>query len=124
MAVTEADCRAMIQACEENGVLLMVAYRLHFEPANLKAAELARNGSLGDVRIFNSVFTMQVKEGNIRLRQDTGGGVLYDIGIYCINAARYLFRAEPKEVMDLGERRQQGARGDRRVNWCAAAIRG
>lgn len=88
----------MIRACEENGVHLMVAYRLHFEPANLRAAELVQNGTLGDVRIFNSVFTMQVREGDIRLRQETGGGTLYDIGIYCLNAARYLFQAEPIEV--------------------------
>lgn len=109
MAVTEQDCRAMIKACEENGVLLMIAYRLHFEPANLRAAELVRDGSLGEVRVFNSVFTMQVKEGDIRLRQETGGGVLYDIGIYCINAARYLFGAEPIEVFafsaSTGEKR-------------------
>jgi glucose-fructose oxidoreductase len=98
MAVSEQDCRAMIRTCEDNGVLLMVAYRLHFEPANLRAAELVRDGSLGEVRIFNSVFTMQVREGDIRLRQETGGGVLYDIGIYCINAARYLFGADPVEV--------------------------
>ncbi len=44
---------------------------------------------------------MQVKPGNIRTRRETGGGTLYDIGIYCINAARYLFRAEPKEVMAI-----------------------
>ena len=109
MAVTEPDCRAMLRVCEENGVLLMVAYRLHFEPANLKAAALAQDGSLGDVRVFNSVFTMQVKEGNIRLRQETGGGVLYDIGVYCINAARSIFRAEPIEVFafsaSTGEKR-------------------
>lgn len=98
MAVTEQDCRAMIKTCEENGVLLMIAYRLHFEPANLRAAELVRNGTLGDLRIFNSVFTMQVKQGDIRLRQETGGGTLYDIGIYCINAARYLFGSDPIEV--------------------------
>lgn len=98
MAVTEQDCRAMIRACQENQVRLMIAYRLHFEPANLRAAELVQDGSLGDVRIFNSVFTMQVREGDIRLRQETGGGTLYDIGIYCLNAARYLFRAEPVEV--------------------------
>jgi glucose-fructose oxidoreductase len=41
---------------------------------------------------------MQVEEGNIRLQKDLGGGTLYDIGIYCINAARYLFQAEPVEV--------------------------
>ena len=51
--------------------------------------------------MFNSLFSMQVKEGDIRLRKETGGGTLYDIGVYCINAARYLFRAEPTEVMAI-----------------------
>jgi glucose-fructose oxidoreductase len=41
---------------------------------------------------------MRVKADNIRTRRDLGGGTLFDIGVYCINAARHLFRAEPKEV--------------------------
>ena len=41
---------------------------------------------------------MQVEKGNVRLKKDLGGGTLYDIGIYCINAARYLFQDEPVEV--------------------------
>jgi glucose-fructose oxidoreductase len=99
MAVTEDDCRAMIDACDRHGVKLMVAYRLHFEEANLRAVELVQSGRLGEVRLFNSVFTMTVKEGDIRLNpRAEGGGTLYDIGIYCINAARYLFEAEPEEV--------------------------
>jgi glucose-fructose oxidoreductase len=98
MAVTEAECKDMINAADENGVKLMIAYRLHFEEANLKAIELAQSGKLGDVRAFNSVFTMQVKEGDIRLKKALGGGTLYDIGIYCINAARCIFQAEPIEV--------------------------
>jgi glucose-fructose oxidoreductase len=98
MAVTEEDCEAMIRAATESGVKLMIAYRLHFEAANLKAVQMARSGKLGDPRIFNSVFTMQVEKGNIRLKKDLGGGTLYDIGIYCINAARYLFQDEPIEV--------------------------
>lgn len=98
MAVTEKECEQMIGAAKEGGVKLMIAYRLHFEEANLKAIELAKSGKLGDIRIFNSTFTMQVREGNIRTKSDLGGGTLYDIGVYCINAARYLFRAEPIEV--------------------------
>ena len=99
MAVTEDDCRAMIDACDRHGVKLMVAYRLHFEEANLRAVELVQSGRLGEVRLFNSVFTMTVKEGDIRLNpRAEGGGTLYDIGIYCINAARYLFEAEPEQV--------------------------
>jgi len=110
MAVTEEDCRAMIEVCDRAGVKLMIAYRLHFEEANMRAVELVQSGRLGEPRIFNSVFTMQVREGDIRLNpRQLGGGTLYDIGIYCINAARYLFEAEPVEVTALsankGERR-------------------
>src|SRR2546422_793029 len=56
MAVTEDDCQAMIDAADENGVKLMIAYRLHFEAGNLEAIRLAKNGKLGDVRIFTSEF--------------------------------------------------------------------
>ncbi|MGE5927786.1 MAG: Gfo/Idh/MocA family oxidoreductase [Gemmatimonadota bacterium] len=106
MAVTEEDCEAMIDACDRNGVKLMIAYRLHFEEANLRAVELVQGGKIGEPRIFNSVFTMDVKEGDIRLNpRDQGGGTLYDIGIYCINAARYLFEDEPEEVLALTARK-------------------
>lgn len=112
MAVTSGDCEAMIRTCEEQSVRLMIAYRLHFEEANMKAVEIVRSGRLGEPRIFNSVFTMQVTDpDNIRIRWETGGGTLYDIGIYCINASRYLFRDEPVEVQAVtasnGEKRFQ-----------------
>jgi predicted dehydrogenase len=100
MAVTEAECESMIQAAQENRVKLMIAYRLHFEPANLAAIELVNSGKIGHPKIFNSTFTEQVKEGDIRLNaRKLGGGTLYDIGIYCINAARYLFQEEPERVV-------------------------
>lgn len=106
MAVTEEDCEAMIEVCDRNGVKLMIAYRLHFEEANLRAVELVQGGRIGEPRIFNSVFTMDVKAGDIRLNpRAEGGGTLYDIGIYCINAARYLFEDEPVEVIALTARR-------------------
>jgi predicted dehydrogenase len=99
MATTEQDCMAMIAAAQANRVKLMIAYRLHFEEANLSTVELIQSGKLGDIRIFTSTFTQQVKEGDIRLRRETGGGTLYDIGIYCINGARFLLRDEPEEVV-------------------------
>lgn len=105
MAVTEKECRAMIRACEKNDVRLMIAYRLHFEKANLSTIELLRSGKIGEPRLFHSVFTMDVRAGDIRLRDETGGGTLYDIGVYCINAARYLFRDEPIEVLGVSARR-------------------
>jgi glucose-fructose oxidoreductase len=100
MAITEDECREMIAAAAESDVRLMIGYRLHFEAANLRAIELLQQKKLGEPRIFSSVFTMQVKDSeNIRLQRAAGGGVLWDIGIYCINAARYLFRDEPVEVL-------------------------
>lgn len=101
MAPTEAECMQMIRACEQRGIKLMIAYRLHFQAANLVAIEIARGGELGDPRIFSSTFTMQVREGNTRVQPRRGAGPLYDIGIYCVNAARYLFRSEPAEVLGM-----------------------
>lgn len=98
LAPTEAECREMIRACEESDVRLMTAYRLHFEQANLSAIEAVREGKLGEPRLFTSTFSFQIQAPNIRLERDKGGGVIWDIGVYCVNAARYLFRAEPVEV--------------------------
>jgi predicted dehydrogenase len=102
MAVTEDECQRMLAASEANDVRLMVAYRLHFEESNLDAIELVRSGAIGEPRIFQSAFCQQVKEGGIRLQREMGGGSVYDIGIYCINAARYLFQDEPTEVIATG----------------------
>ena len=98
MAVTTAECEKMIHAVETAGVRLMIAYRLHFEAANLRAAEIANSGDLGQLRAFQSLFAIDVQPGNVRLQEELGGGTLYDIGVYCINAARYIFREEPIEV--------------------------
>lgn len=102
MAVTEEECEQMIRTAEENKVKLMVAYRLHFDKANMEAVRIVQSGEIGDPRIFNSVFTQQVAEDNVRLMKvEKGGGTVYDLGIYCLNAARYLFQDEPIEVFAM-----------------------
>src|ERR1700733_13765393 len=98
MASTDFDCFAMLEAARQNVIKFMVAYRLHFDEANMKIVELAQSGELGSLKMFSSVFSMQVKEDNIRTKKGLGGGPVNDLGVYCINAARYLFRAEPIEV--------------------------
>jgi predicted dehydrogenase len=98
MAVTVEECRRMIAACRRHRVRLMIAYRLHFEEINLRVVDLVRRGRIGQPKFFNSSFSMTVRAGDIRTKRDMGGGSLYDIGVYCINAARYLFGAEPRQV--------------------------
>jgi len=107
MAPTPQECREMIDAANQNSVKLMVAYRLHFEAGNLQAIQMAQSGKLGEIRAFSSEFAQQVADANVRVTEPVprGGGPVYDMGVYCINAARYLFRAEPLEVSALCESR-------------------
>ena len=99
LAPTADDCREMIEACSANDVKLMVAYRLHFEEATLEAIEIARSGKLGELKLFSSFFSHVVRPGDIRREPEVAGGATYDLGVYCINAARNLFDAEPILVL-------------------------
>jgi predicted dehydrogenase len=110
MADSEKNGRAMIEACKKAGVRLMIAYRLHFAPAHVEAITLAQSGKLGDLRYFSSIFGMQVKADNIRTDAEDAGGPLRDLGVYCINAARYLFAQEPEEVLAVTTSKNGDAR--------------
>ncbi|MBL8950917.1 MAG: Gfo/Idh/MocA family oxidoreductase [Myxococcaceae bacterium] len=101
LAVTVAECRQMIAACKKADVKLMTAYRLHFEPANLTSAKVVHDERIGEPKLFSSTFAMDLREGNVRGKPLPGAGPLYDIGTYCINAARGMFRAEPEEVFAM-----------------------
>lgn len=108
MALDETECTAMIDAAARSEVKLMIAYRLHFEKANLEVLDLVRSGAIGDPRFFTSAFSHVVHADDVRMRGDLGGGVLYDLGVYPINAARCLFADEPIQVtgyMDEDEER-------------------
>ncbi len=98
LATTVDECRAMIAAGEESGAYLMTAYRLHNEPGTVALLEAIRAGDIGDVRHFASVFSFQSGDENHRLKREHWGGPLQDIGVYCLNAARHVFGAEPVEV--------------------------
>src|SRR5512145_1359159 len=104
MALTALECRQMVREAADHHVKLMIAYRLHFESANLEALRIARARKLGEPRFFSSSFSMQVKPGNIRVLRESGGGTLHDIGIYCIQAARQLFGDEPIEAFAMSAR--------------------
>ena len=98
MATTVADAEAMIAACKAAGVKLMIGYRCHYEPLNLEAVELIRSGALGKVQVVESAFGFNAQKGAWRLNKKlAGGGSLFDVGIYSLNATRYLTGEEPAE---------------------------
>lgn len=99
MATSVAECQAMIAACQKAGTKLMIGYRSRFEPYNRLAIELARGGHVGPTRMITAEHGFPIQPGQWRLdRALSGGGSMMDIGIYSLNAARYLTGEEPVEL--------------------------
>jgi len=99
MAVNVSECEAMIAACKKNRVKLMIAYRCHFEPMNLRAVKLLRDGALGQIQTIESTYGFNIRPGEWRLsKKMAGGGPLFDVGIYSLNACRYLTGEEPEHI--------------------------
>ena len=100
MEVSVEKCRQMIDACKQAGRQLGIAYRLHFEPNNLECVRLAREKIFGDVKIIEAGFGFPIGDPTQwRLnRALAGGGPLMDVGIYALQATRYLTGEEPAQV--------------------------
>jgi predicted dehydrogenase len=99
MSTTVAEAESMIAACKAANVKLMIAYRCHYEPTNLKAIRLIREGALGHVQAIESSFGFNIAPGEWRYNKKlAGGGPLFDVGIYSLNACRYLTGEEPDHL--------------------------
>jgi predicted dehydrogenase len=100
MALSSAECESMIAACKQAGKKLMIGYRCHFEPHNLEARRIARAGEIGKLRYFRSEHGFNFNNPNAwRLKKAmSGGGSLMDMGIYALQAARYMTAEEPIAV--------------------------
>jgi predicted dehydrogenase len=99
MATSVADCKAMIEACRKAKVRLMIAYRCQYNPIHLKAIELIRSGAIGGVQTIESAFGFPIQPGEWRLNKKlAGGGPLMDVGVYSLNACRYLTGEEPGDI--------------------------
>lgn len=103
MAITVAECQAMIEAAKKANRKLMIAYRAQYEPYNLATIQLAQSGKLGKLKLITSDHgrNLNPKEPQDRWRAQkklAGGGSLYDIGIYSLQAARYITGEEPVAI--------------------------
>lgn len=101
MAMDEAECQAMIDACRKNNVLLSIGYRMQHEPNTRRMAGYASTTPYGKITGLES-FAGYPGNGspqeNWRMKKAMGGGALYDMGVYAINGARFVTRREPVAV--------------------------
>ncbi len=98
LALSEEDVDAITQAAEETGKVVTEAFMYRHHAQTLKVQELVRSGRLGEVQIVRGAFTYtQRREGDIRLREETGGGSIWDVGCYPISYARTVIGTEPVE---------------------------
>ncbi len=113
LEVSTAKCREILEAERASTAKLMVAYRLHFEPATLATIDMVRAGELGEVLLFTSTFSQMVAPENHRGQSGMAAGPVFDMGPYPVNAARYIFGAEPTEVVSAtGTRHPEAGFGD------------
>jgi predicted dehydrogenase len=99
LANTVDECRRMVEACKNNNVYLMTAYRKYFEPGSVALKKLITSGKLGGLRHMFSSYTefvdpIKAKTWQLNKRL-AGGGSLMDIGIYCVNTMRWLAGTDP-----------------------------
>jgi len=98
LALTANEAAEMAQACDKAGVLLAEAFMYRHHPSYRMIREVIAAGTIGEIRGIHGTFTFNNADdaANVRYRRNWGGGSLYDVGCYPINAARLLLGTEPE----------------------------
>lgn len=102
MAMNAGECEAMIKACKDNKRQLTIGYRMQHEPNTQEVIRFGREKTYGDVQMISAAAGFrngwEKWTDHWKLEQNKGGGAMYDMGVYCLNAARYVTGEEPIAV--------------------------
>ncbi|WP_369926639.1 Gfo/Idh/MocA family protein [Xanthomonas sp. NCPPB 2632] len=113
LEISSEASREILATAAASTAKLMVAYRLHFEPSTLSLIDRIRSGELGQVHTFSATFAQMVDPTNHRATNGAKAGPVFDMAPYPINAARYVFDADPIEVVSaVGLRHPDSGLGD------------
>jgi len=105
IALNAQEARVLLEARDRTGVQIGEAFMVRTHPQWLKVKEIVDSGRIGDLRLVAGHFSYYERDpGDIRSRVEWGGGALMDVGCYPITISRWLFGAEPTEVVGLVER--------------------
>ncbi len=100
MAMTAVECQQMITACEQNKVKLSIGYRMQHEPNTQTIIGFGKNKPYGSIqKVAASAGYRDGRTNHWKQQKSMGGGATYDMGVYCINATRYVTGLEPISVL-------------------------
>jgi glucose-fructose oxidoreductase len=99
MALTVAECKSMIDACNKNKVKLSIGYRMHHEPNTQKIIQFRKDKKYGNIeKVSVAAGYFDSRTNHWKQKKSMGGGSMYDMGVYPLNAARYVTGEEPMAV--------------------------
>ena len=102
LSTSATDGMAMFEASEKNNVLLMEGFMYRFHPQTQRVRELLAKGTIGQPRLIRVAHSfpliLQDRDDDFRWSKEAGGGSLADVGVYCVDTARYLFSTDPVQV--------------------------
>jgi len=99
MAVTTDECKSMINACKKNKVKLSIGYRMHHEPNTQRIIQFRQDKKYGDIsKVTVAAGYFETRTTHWKQIKKMGGGSMYDMGVYPLNAARYVTGEEPVAV--------------------------
>ncbi len=96
MAISSTQCRTMIDACAKANVKLMIGYRMHYDRLHLLARDIVSSGKLGKITTVEGSFGFNIARNEWRCTKKLGGGgPLFDVGIYPLNAISFILGEHP-----------------------------
>jgi predicted dehydrogenase len=122
MEISAERCQQMIDACKAANRKLGIAYRCQYDANHLEMMRIARSKEFGELRLIEAGFGFPIGEGGWRLKKAlSGGGALVDVGIYALQATRYISGEEPVSVVAMETKTDpvKFAEVDESVNWQA-----
>ena len=114
LACSAEDARQMASAAADAGLFLMEAFMYRFHPRTQQIRSMVAEGAIGRLRLIRAAFCFAMDDNllksgdNIRLRPESGGGALLDVGCYGVSVIRWLMGVEPSAVQAQAEYHRSG----------------
>jgi predicted dehydrogenase len=99
LAMDVAQAEEMAAACRQHGVILQEAFMWRHHPRAKQALSMIKSGEIGPLRLVVASFSFDIDRGDWRLRPERGGGAMWDVGCYGVNAARLFAGSEPTDIL-------------------------